>query len=71
MKKKLYRKYFKLKEVWFQKSLNPEHFWVKKNQRGGGSKLWALVPWTVGSLHTKSWRPTMPRTLQKVFGGGG
>ena len=34
----------------------------------GGSKLWALVPWTIGSPHTKSWPPTMPRTLQKVLG---
>ena len=38
---------------------------------GGGSKLWALVPWTIGSPHTKSWPLTMPRTLQKVFGRGG
>ena len=36
---------------------------------GGGSKLWALVPWTIGSPRTKSWPPTMSRTLQKVLGG--
>ena len=37
--------------------------------RGGGSKLWALVSWTIESPHTKYWPPTMPRTLQKVSGG--
>ena len=40
----------------------------QKNLEGRGSKLWALVPWTKGSLHTKSWPPTMPRPLQKVVG---
>ena len=29
----------------------------------------ALVPWTIGSLHTKSWPPTMPGALKKVLGG--
>ena len=40
-----------------------------KNLEGGGSQLWALVPWTIGSLHTKSWPPTMPVALKKVLGG--
>ena len=41
---------------------------VQKNLEGGASKLWALVPLTIESLHTKSWPPTIPRTLQKVLG---
>ena len=40
---------------------DPKHFWVKK--------LSTIVPWTIGSLHTKSWPPTMPRTLRKVLDG--
>ena len=50
------------------KILDPKHFWVKKFG-GGGSQLWALVPWIIGSLHTKSWPPTMPGALKKVLGG--
>ena len=52
------------------KILDTKHFWVKNIWRGGGgAKLWAIVPWTIGSLNTKSWPPTMPRILQKVLGG--
>ena len=46
-------------------------FLGQKNLEGWGSKLRALVPWSIGSLHTKSWPPTMLRTLPKVSGGGG
>ena len=56
------------KKILSKKNLVPKHFWVKKICRGG-SKLWAVAPWTIGSLHTKSWPPTMPGTLQKVSGG--
>ena len=41
--------------------LDPKHF-GSKNLEG------VQVPRTIGSLHTKSWPPTMPRTLQKVSG---
>ena len=56
------------KKILSKKNSVPKHFWVKKICRGG-SKLWAVAPWTIGSLHTKSWPPTMPGTLQKVLGG--
>ena len=68
-----------------RKSLGPEkiwvlkNFWVLKKKLGPkiffgsiwrlGSKLCALVPWSIGSLHTKSQPPTMLRTLPKVLGG--
>ena len=58
------------KKILSKKNSVPKHFWVKKICRGG-SKLWAVAPWTIGSLHAKSWPPTMPGTLQKVLGGCG
>ena len=37
---------------------------------GGGGGLLIVVHFLRG-LHTKSWPPAMPRTLLKVFVGGG
>ena len=52
------RKILVLKFFWFEKKLGSKKIWVQK------------VVWTVWSMHTKSWPPTIPRTLRKVFGGG-
>ena len=73
------KKFLGKKKFWvraeqnFSKKIRSKNFGSKtflgqKNLEGGGSKLWLLVPWTIGGLHTKSWPPTMPRTLQKVLG---
>ena len=61
---------FSLERLWtlVEDSVPPS---TRDRVKGGGSKLCVLVPWTIGSLHTKSWPPTMPRTLQKVLGGVG
>ena len=62
---------FVLDQLFFQTKI----FWVQKNLRGWGQKLWGRGPkhgvialWSIWSLNTESWPHTKPRTLRKVFG---
>ena len=67
------KKYLESKKILFRKIFDPKNF--GSNNFGSlkffsrGSKLWHRVAWTIWSLHTKSWPPTIPGTLGKVFGG--
>ena len=65
--KKFDRKKFESKNL-VAKNGGSKTFLGQKNLEGWGSKLCALVPWSIGSLHTKSWPPTMPGNLRKVLG---